>query len=199
MPVRNNRRGQEPEEQKPDFGEDFDFLQDENERLRTKADNLKRAADEVAQENERLRQQQAGDAQDEPIPNAAGVLLLIVSIILAGRLFLYVFVEDYGRKAQTEGLITNIVSGAGTVVMLVAWVYVEWQSVQWLMIPKVVLVLVTLAIAVSAIRDGDPPLVIGLAAIGVLLFGASPFFIWLLRTMMHFLNDPIGFLEKLWK
>jgi hypothetical protein len=198
MAGRNNQKVREPDEEQLDFNEDLDRLQEENERLRNKAENLKRAADEVTRENDELRQQ-AGGAENAPIPNAAGVLLLIVAISLAGRLVLYVFVEDYGRKAQTEGLASNVVFGAGAVVMLIAWVYAEWQTVQWLMIPKMVLVLVTLAIAGQAIRNGSPPLYVGLAAIGALLFGASPFFIWLLRSMMHFLNDPIGFWRNLWK
>ena len=135
--------------------------------------------------------------------NVEGVLLVLVAIVILARLALYAYAEDWGTKAPVEGLLSNIVFGALAVVLLVAWAHAAWMAMQWLMIPNALTVLVALVLCASAISGGAlldgvmgvapvHPGRVAVAAIAAVLFAASRWWTWLLRTVVAFLNDPAG-------
>jgi hypothetical protein len=122
-----------------------------------------------------------------------GAMLVVIVFIVLGRLALYGAVENWGTAAAAEGILANLVAGAGSAVIFGYWAWEAWRQCAWLMIPSAVLVLVTMVICGAAILDGPQGENVGPAAflaIVALLIGASPIFIRLIKHTMEFLNHP---------
>lgn len=172
--------------------------QDRYEDLRQRYEFLRANAEEVVRENKALRQQAPAAPQ-----SLAGAFLILLAFVIVGRLAIFQFVQDGGATADTVGLISNVLFGAGTVVLLFVWARTEWGEIEWLAIPKFVLVFVALLFAGSVFSDGallrgefkapaTHPFLAGLIAIVALLLAASPLAVMCVRWILHSLQNLFG-------
>lgn len=151
----------------------------------------------------RIRREEDAMPREDGMPeNVAGVFLLLIALLIAGRMALYAWAESWGARAHIEGIVSNAVFGIGAVIILIVWVDAEWQAVRWLMIPKAITIFVSVVICASAISGGallegvaggSPvhPGLVALLAVAACLLAASPFWVWALRSTMRFLNNPM--------
>jgi hypothetical protein len=172
--------------------------QDRYEELRQRYEFLRANAEDVVRENKALRNQGGG-----AVRSTAGVFLILIAFITVGRLALYQFVQDGGNAADTVGLISNALFGAGSLLLLFVWIRAEWAEIAWLAIPKYVFVFVALLIAGNLFSDGallrgdmkapaTHPILAGLIAITALLLAASPLAVLAVRWVLHFLQNLFG-------
>jgi hypothetical protein len=191
MAVRNERRSTPEMNQRGDG-------QDPYEDLRQRYEFLRANAEEVVRENKELRKQAPGVPQ-----SMAGAFLILLAFVIAGRLAVYQFVQDGGTTADTVGLISNLLFGGGSVLILFVWARTEWGEIEWLAIPKYVLVIVALLFAGNLFSDGallrgefsapaTHPFWAGLIAIAALLIAASPLAVLVVRWTLHFLHRIFG-------
>jgi len=193
MPTRNDKRVNNGPI--PDFSDVFpgELQDDRNDpRLKRAAETVARKYEEAMHENEELRAAE----------NGPGALLLVVVFIIAGRLGLYAFVEDWGNAAANEGVVANIVSILGSLIVLCAWAREEWRRSRWLMIPAGIVVSVALVVCGASLIGGENiagmPVshrahtsFVALFACAGFGLAASRFFTWMIKRAMNFLNHPI--------
>jgi hypothetical protein len=172
--------------------------EDRYEDLRERYDFLRANAEEVIRENKALRNQTAPSAR-----STAGVFLILVAFIVAGRLALYFFVENAGTGAHAIASLSDILFAAGSALLLYAWVRAEWAEVAWLAVPKFVIVFVTLLICASVFNDGallrgdwsaspTHPILASVIAIVALSLAASPLAIVAVSSILRLLNGVSG-------
>lgn len=129
-----------------------------------------------------------GGALEDP----GAALLIIAVIVIIARLCVYVWAENWGAKHHLLGTVSNITFIGLLSIMLCGWASVEWKLLRWLMIPNVSLILVAILICFSKISESKVfhPVPLALIMIAALIIAASPLFLWLVRTIVQFLNDP---------
>ena len=190
MVTRTERRAAPDLNQRSDVHDRYEDLVQRYEALRTNAE-------EVVRENKSLRKR-----GDPAARSTAGVFLILLAFLAAGRLALYMIVEDGGTTANTLGLILNVLFGGGSLLLLFAWVDAEWKEVSWLAVPKYVFVAVMLLVCASLLSDGallrgewsaqaTHPILAGLIAIVALLLAASPLAVVAVRCILRLLNDAV--------
>ena len=168
------------------------------EELWERYESLRTDAEQVVRENKALRNQRQSNLR-----STAGVFLILTAFVVAGRLAIYLFVENGGTGPEVIADLSDLLFGAGSALLLFAWVKAEWAETAWLAVPKYVFVFVMTLFCANVVNGGallrgdwdappTHPVLAGLLAVAALTLAASPLAVVAVNSALRAVNGLGG-------
>lgn len=163
----------------PDFNNQEDW-QARYEDLLEHHEDLRRNAADVVRENKAMRNSRG--QMERPL---AGIFHVLLAVLAVGRLIVFELVQHGGTEARVVGVLSSVVFGVVSIVLLYNWVRMAWEEAQWLAVVQFVLVFVPILISLSVLDDGaflsgdfhadaTHPMLATVIAVSAFLLAASP-------------------------